>query len=105
MKRFNESNKYLPSNIDSDTKMISVLPEWDNGFRFSHEFINEIKSDINIENRTIKLKKYWLDLLKKNPSLDLIKENKIIFIYDYNDKNWVKILEIILWPDEYKDLK
>jgi hypothetical protein len=96
-------NKWLPYMVTNYIRLDKISLPWNNSIKYNYTYLNIQKSDISIEDTIFKLKSEIINWIVSNTDLIDYRDNKINFIYQYNDMNWVKLFEIPITSKDYNN--
>ena len=101
----NETNKNLPTMVDSDTRLESVSAESGKVYKYHYTLLNVDKRNFNAANFSENQKQTILsgiNSIKNKSGFNFFNENNVTFSYSYNDKNGENLLNISILPSDYK---
>jgi len=101
----NDTNRNLPTMVDSETRFESVSPESGKIYQYNFTLINVEKRNFNAASFSKRQKSTILSGIKKMKNESGFKffiENNVTFSYRYNDKNGKNLLKISIPPSDYK---
>ncbi len=93
-----ETNKRLPMQVDSNTILVTTLPQSDNSFVYKYKLINTKVGDITEEVLTTKMKPQAVAGYKT--SMQNIRELGIRLVFHYSDKDGNFIGSFTVGPED-----
>ncbi|MFY7788388.1 MAG: hypothetical protein ACOVQA_11000, partial [Thermoflexibacteraceae bacterium] len=102
MQAASEINKSCPIMVDQETRLDNTVALPNNSFQYNYTLVNMVKSDVNIEALREYLQPIITNNIKTSPDMKLYRENKVIMLYQYKDKNGEFIFKLTLTPDTYQ---
>jgi hypothetical protein len=97
-----QMNKNCPYMVDSDTRLDNVVPGAEKTIIYNYTLINFNRDDLDIENFESIMKPQILNVVRTNPQMKTLRDNKITFIYNYKDKSAIHISSITCSPKDYQ---
>ncbi len=101
----NDTNRNLPTMVDSETRFESVSPESGKVYQYNFTLINVEKRNFNASSFSEKQKSTILsgiENMKNQSGFKFFVENNVTFSYSYNDKNGENLFKISIPPSDYK---
>lgn len=99
----NETNKYCPYLLDKETRLDNVNALENKTIKMNCTLINHIKDSTVVSNLNNKLFSELIsNKIKSTPTLKKYRDNDVIWIYTYYDKNGVFITSLTFTPEKYK---
>lgn len=93
-----ETNKRLPLQVDSETILVTTLPQSDNSFVYKYKLVNANAGEITQEFLTAKMKPQAVAGYKT--SMQNIRELGIRLVYHYSDKDGNFIGSFTVGPED-----
>jgi hypothetical protein len=97
-----EVNRICPKMIDNETRLDSASVPKEKTFSYYYTLVNRAKKDIDIASARQILTPNLIQNIRTNEQLRFMRENQVVFIYSYADKNGSKVLDIQVSPYDYK---
>lgn len=101
----NDTNRNLPTMVDSETRLESVSPESGKIYQYNLTLINVEKRNFDATSFSERQKSTILsgiNKMKNQSGFNFFDENNVTFSYSYNDRNGVNLLKISIPPSDYK---
>lgn len=95
-------NKTLPRAIDRETVLSAVAALPGKKFYYQYALINFDKEQIDARDFTEKMGPHLLEGIKTNPNMQNFRDNDVILIYAYTDRNGNEIALMEFGPKDYK---
>jgi len=89
--------------VDNETRADNVLFVPLKTLTYNYTLVNRKKSDIsNWDLVKVPFSEKLLNKIKTSPDLALFRDNDVIFVYNYYDKEGVFIFNVKIYPFDYK---
>lgn len=102
MQMANEVNKSCPMMIDNDTRLDNAMVMPDNGFQYNYTLVNMVTSEADIEDFKQLMLPRIINVVKTEPEMKSIRENKITMAYNYKDQNGIFLCKLVISPADYE---
>ena len=98
-----DMNESCPVYVDSETRLDNVAVLAGKVVMYNYTLVNISKSDIDINEFKVYIERMLLDGAKTRPDLKMFRDNRVTMIYNYKDKNGLKLIEVKITPDKYEN--
>jgi hypothetical protein len=96
-----EINKTLPMMVDRDTRIDSTVPGPGNRFTYVCTLVDLVKEDVDSRELEQTVRPRLIANYKSNPQMKELRERRIELHYQYRDKNWESLFEVIVTPKDF----
>ncbi|RZJ31763.1 MAG: hypothetical protein EOO48_01080 [Flavobacterium sp.] len=97
-----EMNKTLPMNIDRFTRLDNVVSLPGKVFQYNYTILENTKAEVNLDTAKKYIVPPLLNNVKSSPDMKPLRDEDVIFNYNYRDKNGVFVVKYSFTPDMYK---
>ena len=97
-----EVNKNLPKMIDSETRFDSSTALPNKVFQYNYTLVNYSKDELNLVELKDQFYPTFLDNIKTNPNLKILRDNNVTIVFLIKDKDGYEILKLMYDPNDYK---
>jgi len=95
-------NKKCPVMVDDITRWDST--ETFPGHVLQYDYtISVDRSQVDLKQAEQRLGEHILANVRTNPDMKTLREQKVIFVYDYRDPNGIDLVKIRITPEQYKE--
>jgi hypothetical protein len=98
----NEMNKVCPMILDKHTTLQNVVASPDNTIVYNYVLTDLTKEEVKFDFIEKNVFPNLLENVKTNPEMKLFRDNKVILIYYYSDKNGKFVTEYRIKPNMYE---
>jgi hypothetical protein len=95
-------NRTCPQMVDSETRLDSTNVVKEKTFSYYYTLVNRSKKDIDEVSFRQLLTPNLIQNIRTNEQLRFMRINQVTMVYNYLDKNGVKVLDIQITPYDYK---
>ena len=88
--------------IDSETRLDNTIAGTGKSIIYNYTLINYYQDDIDLNSLESILEQQILNNIKTNPDMKYLRDNDVLFVYNYNDKSSYRITTIKISPNDYK---
>lgn len=99
----NEINTICPIMADRETRLDNAVALPNSIFQYNYTFVNLSKAFIDVKNVKSKMSFNLLNSIKTNPEMKFFRDNNVILVYSYNDKNGRFVFSFEFDPKDYND--
>lgn len=101
MNTASEINKTCPAMVDEYTRLDNALALPNSTFQYNYSIINHDKTEINLDTAKKYIEPVLLNRVKTDPDLKYFRDNDVILVYNYRDKNGAFVVKYSVTPDMY----
>jgi hypothetical protein len=98
-----DMNRKCPMRIDEWTRLDSTKAGPGKTFTYYYTLVSRTRDKVDAKSMEKQLKPLFVNNLKTNQSLEVIRKNRATMCYVYHDKNGQYILNIRVKPEEYRE--
>ena len=102
MKAAEEVNKICPYMVDSETRLDNALGGPGKKFIYNYTLINYLSEELDLEQLKSSIYPSILNTVKTNPDMATFRDNDVVLVYRYKDKENMFLFDIEIGPEEYK---
>lgn len=97
-----EINKQCPMMIDNETRLDNTVAMPDNVFQYNYTLVSADKESFDIESVKNYLEPTIVNIVKTNPDMQTMRDNKVTVRYCYKDKSGMHLFTISVSPEQYE---
>jgi hypothetical protein len=101
MNTASEINKTCPVMVDEFTRLDNAIALPNSTFQYNYSIINHDKTEMNLDTAKKYIEPVLLNKVKTDPDLKYFRDNDVILVYNYRDKNGVFVVKYSITPDMY----
>ena len=102
MKIASEINESCPIMIDRETQLNNTVSMPGKVLRYNYTMVTMLKDETDIEDFRAILEPMIFNLVKTQPDMQTLRENKVSFSYNYKDKDGFFLTDIKVKPSDYQ---
>jgi len=96
-----EINKTCPAMVDQYTRLDNTVALPNSTFQYNYSIINNDKTEMNLDTAKKYVEPVLLNRVKTDPDLKFFRDNDVILIYNYRDRNGVFVVKYSITPEMY----
>lgn len=97
-----ELNKSCPIMIDSETRLDNSIALPNKTFQYNYTLVSIDDKNADVEALKSYLNPIILNTITTNPDMKEFRENNVILVYNYKDKNSKHLFKLTFYPNQYK---
>jgi len=97
-----EINKNCPIMIDNATRLDNSIALPKNTFQYNYTILTVVKDSVKIEDLKNSVEPRIINIVKTEPQMKIIRDNKTTVNYNYKDKFGVFLFMISVKPEQYE---
>ena len=97
-----EINKHCPVMVDNATRFDNAMVMSDNILQYNYTLVKWVKDSININELKSYIEPTIINLIKTNPDMKTLRDNKTTFRYYYKDRKGAYLFRIVVKPEQYE---
>ena len=98
----NEINKNCPFMVDSQTRLDNTVAGTGKTIIYNYTLINYMKDDVDTDTFESNVKPRIINMIKTSPDMKYLRDNDVVFEYNYSDKTGIHIDQLKIYPSDYK---
>lgn len=102
MELASEINKQCPVMVDNATRFDNVMVMPDNILQYNYTLVKWVKDSIDINKLESYIAPTLINVIKTNPDMKTLRDNKTTFKYNYKDRDGVYLFQIVVEPKQYE---
>lgn len=97
-----ELNKTLPMMVDSDTRLDTTMALPNKTFNYMYTLVNYSVYELDADELENLMRPIILNNLRTSTDIQYFKDNDVILVYTYRDKDGLQVIKLTFESDEYK---